>query len=301
MKESNKDRWAEWLLERRFRGVELERKKAFLEYLIPVRDRVLNNAALSGGMTLLDVGAGDGLIAFGALDRLGEDGSVIFADISKDLLDHSGKLADEAGVTERCSFLQAPADDLSALGDESVSAVTTRSVLIYVEDKKRSFAEFYRVLKPGGRLSIFEPINRFRCLEPPGSYLGYDVTPVQGLARKVRAVYERIQPLDSDPMLDFDERDPFDFTENAGFEKIHLDYEAEVSFSEPQSHGVSSWENFLKVTGNPRIPTIGEAMDESLTPEEKERFTAHLKPLVEGSRRKKHEAVAYLRAVKGGS
>ena len=54
-------------------------------FLLPVRDRVLRNAALTGGETLLDVGAGDGLIAFGALELIGEGGRVIFSDISQDL------------------------------------------------------------------------------------------------------------------------------------------------------------------------------------------------------------------------
>ena len=35
---------------------------------------------------MLDVECGDGLIAFGALDRVGEEGVVIFSDISQDLL-----------------------------------------------------------------------------------------------------------------------------------------------------------------------------------------------------------------------
>jgi ubiquinone/menaquinone biosynthesis C-methylase UbiE len=48
-----------------------------------------------------------------------------------------------------------------------VDAVTTRSVLIYVKDKRRASEEFHRVLKPGGRLSIFEPINSFTYPEPP--------------------------------------------------------------------------------------------------------------------------------------
>jgi hypothetical protein len=87
-----RDRWAAWLLERRYGG-DPERKKSFLDFIAPVRDRVLKNADLSGGETLLDVGAGDGLIAFGALDLLGQDGRVIFSDISQDLLDHSRALA----------------------------------------------------------------------------------------------------------------------------------------------------------------------------------------------------------------
>ena len=84
----------------------------------------------------------------------------------------------------RCSFVQASADALSGIPDGSVDAVTTRSVLIYVDRKQESFTEFYRVLKPGGRLSIFEPINRFGWSDANDRFWSYDVTPAVSLADK---------------------------------------------------------------------------------------------------------------------
>ena len=295
MAENAQDRWAEWVL-RRNPAQDLEHSSGS-EFLRSLRDRVLDGAAVGEGDILLDVGCGDGLISFGALQRVGHRGRVIFSDISQNLLDHCRALAEEARVTDRCSFLQTPADDLSGIEDASVDVVTTRSVLIYVEDKRRSFEEFHRVLKPGGRLSIFEPINRFAHPEPPHHFLGYDVTPVEDLARKLHAVYERIQPPD-DPMLDFDERDLFSLTESAGFEEVRLDYRAETYSGNYTGLEDLTWEKFLRSARNPKIPTPGEAMQEALTPEETERFAAHLRPLVESARRKGREAVAYLRAVK---
>lgn len=285
------------MLKRRHGGDE-EQLEATLGFLYPIRDRVLENAALSEGDVLLDVGAGDGLIAFGALSFVGESGRVVFSDVSQDLLDHSRTLAWEMGVLNCCEFLRAPAEDLGTLGDASVDVVTTRSVLIYVEDKRRAFEEFRRVLKPGGRLSIFEPINSFRRPSPPHLFLGYDVTPVQEIAQKVWAVYERIQPPDSDPMLNFDERDLLDLAEGAGFGEVHLNYEAEIAPGNPFGMKTVGWDAFLRFAGNPKIPTIGEAMNEALTPEEIEHFTAHLRPLVENARRKGAAAVAYLWAIK---
>lgn len=272
-----------------------------MEFLIPVRDRVLANAALKGGETLLDIGSGDGLIAFGALEIVGEGGRVIFSDISRDLLDHSRSLAREMGVLDRCEFVRAPADDLSALEDGSVDVVTTRSVLIYVKDKRRAFEEFHRVLGPGGRLSIFEPINSFNTVgwaAESGIYMGHDVTPVKDLAVRVQAIYERIQPRETDPMLDFDERDLLLYSEEAGFGEIHLEYEANITRGNsclPEGRG---WKTLLKTSGNPKIPTLEEAMNEALTAEEIERFTAHLRPLVERNEGKGMSAHAFLRAVK---
>ena len=296
MSEPARDRWADWLLERRFGG-DPEHRDSFLEGVLPWRDRVLGNAAVQEGETLLDVGAGDGLIAFGALDLVGEDGRVIFSDISRDLLEHSRKLAHEMGVEDRCEFLLASADHLSDLGDASVDVVTTRSVLIYVEDKRRPFEEFFRVLKPGGRVSIFEPINRFKSPEPSHLFEGYDARPVLDLAQRVMAVFRRIQPMDSDPMLDFDERDLFDLAEDAGFSEVRLDYEASL-VSGDAYFGVTDWNVYLRAAGNPKIPTLEEAMNEALTPEEIERFSAHLRPLVENARRRGTSAVAYLSAAK---
>ncbi|MDP1780117.1 MAG: hypothetical protein Q8K73_07575, partial [Anaerolineales bacterium] len=137
--------------------------------------------------------------------------------------------------------------------------------------------EFYRILKPQGRLSIFEPINRFRYPEPSHIFWGYDATPIAEIAQKVKAVYHQIQPPDNDPMLDFDERDLIAFAEKAGFKEIHLDLQVEIK---PKNNDVS-WEVMLRTAGNPKIPTLEEAMSEALTPIEIKEFIACLRPLVE--------------------
>jgi SAM-dependent methyltransferase len=155
-----RDAWAAWLAERRHGGdPELLRRQ--LEFLAPIRDQVVANAALGAGYRVLDVGSGDGLIAFAAADAVGPTGQVIFSDVSSDLLDRCRELARQRGLLDHCHFVQAPARDLSPIPDQAVDAVTLRSVLIYETDKAAAFAEFHRVLRPGGRLSLFEPISRF--------------------------------------------------------------------------------------------------------------------------------------------
>ena len=79
-----RDRWAEWLAERRFGGDPATRERVMGE-LVARRDKVLDFAQLAEGLdVLLDVGCGEGLIGFGALAR--GAGHVIFSDISEDLL-----------------------------------------------------------------------------------------------------------------------------------------------------------------------------------------------------------------------
>jgi ubiquinone/menaquinone biosynthesis C-methylase UbiE len=209
------DHWAQWLLQRRDGGDPAIRK-VLLKSLGAWRRGVLAHARLKPGETLLDLDTGTGLIAFGALERLGERGTVIFSDISQDVLDHCRALAEELGVLARCRFLCASADDLSALPDASVDVITTRSVLIYIKDKPRVFRECARLLKPRGRISLFEPINRFSLPECDTRLMGYDLAPILPIGMKVLAVYAS-RADETGPMLDFDERDLFALAERAGF------------------------------------------------------------------------------------
>lgn len=291
---STPDRWQRWLLDVRFGGDPEARRQDLAEFLYPVRDKVLDKAQLRPDDTVLDVGAGDGLIAFGALERLGPDGHVIFSDISQDLLYHCQEAAEAEGALERCRFLLAPADQLTAVATGSVDVVTTRSVLIYVKDKAGALQEFYRVLKPGGRISLFEPIGVLMSDGDPGRFGGYDMRPVRALTAKVLALYESIQPRGEDPMVDFDERDLLRHAEEAGFSVIDLDLRVTVK----NAKRPVPWERVLRMSGNPLTPPLGEALDRTLTAEEIITFTEHLRPLVESGTGQERSAAAYLTATK---
>jgi arsenite methyltransferase len=284
------DRWARWLLERRHGGDEDE-----LERLLPklgeTRDRVIANAEIDAGDVVLDVGTGNGLIAFGALEEVGTTGRVIFSDVSTDLLDECRRLATELGALDRCEFVEASADDLP-FDDESVDVVTTRSVLIYLMDKEPALRQFHRVLRPGGRLSIFEPINRFCHEENRRRYYGLDVAPVRHLADKIMARWK--QPHEH-PLLNFDERDLFRWTQEAGFAQIRMDYSAEVEVTE----WASSADAFLHSSGNPLDPTPEEEMLEALDPAERAEFETFIrKAIASRPQIQRRLAKTYLRAVK---
>ncbi len=288
--EGRGDQWARWLLERRHGGDERqfeELKPGFAEF----QQRVIANAELHEGDVVLDVGTGDGLIAFGALEEVGATGRVIFSDISQDLLEECQALARRLEALDRCDFVRASADALP-LPDSSVDVVTTRSVLIYLADKAPAFSEFHRVLKAGGRLSLFEPINIFGYEQCRKLYYGLDVSPVQHLADKIIASWKGP---DEHPLLNFDERHLFRFAQEAGFEAIRMDYRAELK----QERWTKSWETFLGSSGNPLDPTPEEEISANLEASERVEFESYLKtqiqerPLITEWR-----AGAYIRAVK---
>jgi arsenite methyltransferase len=288
------DRWHRWLLDTRFGGDAACREESLRGFLYPVRDTILARAQLKPTDTLLDVGTGDGLVGFGALDRLGPDGHVIFSDISSDLLEVCRHTATAEGVLGQCTFTEAPADALAGVPDASADVVTTRSVLIYVKDKAAALQEFHRVLRPGGRASLFEPINVLMS-DGPGRFAGYDIRPVAAAAAKVAALYDAIQPRATDPMLDFDDRDLVRHATAAGFPDVQLELQVSVKSTVPPVR----WEVFRRMSGNPLIPPVGVAIDRALSPAEAARFTAHLRPLVESGDGQQQTALAYLTAVKG--
>jgi hypothetical protein len=90
---------------------------------------------------------------------------------------------------------------------------------------------------------------------------------------------------------------PLDLAESAGFAEVRLDYEANLVTGDAYFE-VKDWDIFLRSAGNPKIPTLEEDMDEALSREEIEGFTAQLRPLAENAQRRGTSAVAYLWAVK---
>src|SRR5206468_5127429 len=113
------DPWASWVLQTPASGV---------PWLQQVRERLLDAAGVDKRTTLLDLGTGEGLVAEGALAR---GASVVFTDVSTALLQHCERRLLGMAGRERVRFLQAAAEDLSAVANASVDVVTCRSVLVY--------------------------------------------------------------------------------------------------------------------------------------------------------------------------
>lgn len=291
------DIWARWLRHRRHGG-DVATQTVMLQRLQQISHQVLGHAQLKPSAHLLDVGCGDGLIGFAAMAQL-PTGRVTFADVSSELLSQCEEIAHNLGLVDRCHFVKADAAQLQPIPDAVVDVVAMRSVLIYVSDKAAAFSSFYRVLRPGGRLSLFEPINRFPVALPSrfrGGLSGYDVSSVGEIAKKINAVYQGRGSTPSSPitsMVDFDERDLVAMAVDAGFREVHLELRIDIEPGEPKS-----WEGFVNSAPNPLQPSLSEAMDEVLTREERTVLTECLRPQVESGGNHSQLAVAYLWASK---
>jgi ubiquinone/menaquinone biosynthesis C-methylase UbiE len=262
-----------------------------LEELAPVRERVLAGAQVETGDTVLDAGCGDGLIGFGALPLVGPSGAVIFDDISDDLLDRCREIADG---DPRCSFVNASVTALP-LGDESVDAVTVRSVLIYVPAKQRALDELYRVLRPGGRLSLFEPLNSYGYPEPDETFFGIRVPDdLRQEADRVKEVWRSIDLPEYNAMHDWSERDLLQWVETAGFRRIDYEARFELKPLEPANDFDVRW----RQAGNPLVPSLEEALEQALDEAELQRFVEWLRPRAEAGDGVLRSASGYLTAFK---
>ena len=123
-------------------------KATGLGFGIWYRRRALKLAGLTAGMHVLDVACGPGLVAQCARDIVGPSGTVVGLDPSVGMLreaqkDPCGKLI--IGIGERLPFADASFDFLS-MG----------YALRHVSDLRMAFAEYRRVLKPGGVVLLLE-------------------------------------------------------------------------------------------------------------------------------------------------
>ena len=288
MNEQGTDMWARWLRGHRFRGGDRElRTQADLD---AVKEELLERAAIESGDTVLDVGAGDGLVGLDALERVGPTGRVLFCDISSALLTDAKRSAKDAGHGDRAAFIEANAEDLSTVPDDSIDVVTMRSVLVYIAEKETALDEIERVLKPGGRLSLFEPLPAAIPVERADTFLGYAVDDIEEpIPDEVRSLPGKIEGYRTDEReqdastLAMDDRDLFGLAASAGFSDIRI----EVSRWDTRAAETEEWDAWLDSSYAPGVPTKREAIEAALTPAEQAAFVEFVKPLVEG------ETIAY--------
>lgn len=105
------------------------------------------------GKTVLDFGCGTGGMALHLAQRY--QATVIGIDINERMLiDAESRVP--AAQKQLISFMLSGQDGSLPLADSSVDVVLSKGVIVHltVVERERAYAEFFRILKPGGRLVV---------------------------------------------------------------------------------------------------------------------------------------------------
>lgn len=116
----------------------------------------LHRAGLAPGMQVIDVGIGTGLLAREAIGIIGRPQLLTGVDPSAGMISH-------AQLPPGVSIVRARAEAMP-IEAQSADFVSMGFALRHVSSLTQTFAEFHRVLRPGGRLCLLE-------ITPPGQPL----------------------------------------------------------------------------------------------------------------------------------
>ncbi len=116
----------------------------------------LLRADIQPGETVLDLGSGAGLDSILAARRAGPDGAVIGVDLNPVMCDKARAHVAESGAVLDC---RSGRMEEIPVPDESVDVVLSNGVINLSFRKRKVMEEMYRVLRPGGRISITDIVS----------------------------------------------------------------------------------------------------------------------------------------------
>ncbi|MHB1682389.1 MAG: class I SAM-dependent methyltransferase [Bacilli bacterium] len=133
--------------------------KAILPDWIPQRQEFCVWAGIEPGMTVLELGCGDGLFTFdgGLAERVGPAGRLVATDPARGMLAKAMAKGRERAA-HWVEFVQAPAEQLP-FPDGAFDAVVGVSFL-HLTNLPQALAEMRRVVRPGGIAATFYPLQK---------------------------------------------------------------------------------------------------------------------------------------------
>jgi ubiquinone/menaquinone biosynthesis C-methylase UbiE len=132
---------------------ETRRLQAQAQFMNPCTQRLLEQAGITTGMRVLDVGSGAGDSALLLANMVGPSGTVVGVDIDPTVLDTARTRVEAAGLTN-VSFL---VGDLASIHLEmEFDAIFGRLILIHLPDPTSILQRLAQRLRPGGIVALQE-------------------------------------------------------------------------------------------------------------------------------------------------
>jgi ubiquinone/menaquinone biosynthesis C-methylase UbiE len=131
------------------RGANNYRKVQFFQVFGP---QLVEAAGVKAGMRVLDVACGRGASLFPAAEKVGQTGEVVGIDLSDGMAQETKTEVEKRGI-KNAQVLQMDAEDLQ-FADNSFDVLMAGFALQFFPDLHRGLTEFFRVLKPGGRVAV---------------------------------------------------------------------------------------------------------------------------------------------------
>jgi hypothetical protein len=138
-------------------------------------------------------------------------------------------------------------------------------VLAYVQDKRSAVRSFLRVLKPGGRVSLAEPVYQHAAMQLAAltkvlqSEPANANTPFLALLQRCRALQlpSSLDEIRSTPVTNFSERELVQLFSTSGFIHIHMELHIDI-----KAAAAMPWSTFIEIAPRPGTPSLREIFEQ---------------------------------------
>jgi len=270
---NEKDVWHDWLTRDLHQNeaelVRLQNQKIINSFA----QKAIDNACLKADHIIIDAGSGEGKVSFLAIEKMGSSLRTLLIDISQQLLDLSHETALAKGVLNQCEFIKSSMDSMNSIADNSIDRIITRASLAYVDNKINTLKEFLRVLKPGGMISLAEPIFQDAAMHVALQKKVIDLQ-IKKLGKADREKIlihkwqstqfpDQIEEINNIPFINFTERDLVTWSQEAGFNNIHMDFHIdEIKLDN------NNWDSLLNSSMHPLAPKLSEVLEQRFSEDE---------------------------------